>query len=76
MAPVKAAARQAQSSSATRPARADDLAVVQVDQGLEDRLHGPLVQDPAEVLHRRRGGMGDSRRAHAGLIDQRPAWVE
>jgi hypothetical protein len=24
---------------------AEDMAVVQVDQGLEDRLHGPLVRD-------------------------------
>jgi hypothetical protein len=36
------------------------MAVLEVDQRLEQRLDGPLVQDPAEVLHRGRRGMGDS----------------
>jgi hypothetical protein len=26
------------------------VALVEVDHGLEDRLHGPLVEDPAEVV--------------------------
>jgi len=52
---------------------AEDVTVVEIDHGLEDRLHGPLVEDPAEVLGRRRGGMGDSRRTHGGLIDHWPA---
>jgi hypothetical protein len=49
------------------------MAALQVDQGLEERLHDPLVEDPAEVLLRRRGGVRDSRRKHGGLIDHRAA---
>ena len=55
---------------------AEDVAALQVDEGLEQRLHGPLVEDPEEVLHRRREGVGDSRRTHGDLIDHRPAQVE
>ena len=44
--------------------------------GVARRLDGPLVQDPAEVLHHGRGGVGNSKRAHGGLIDRRPARVE
>jgi hypothetical protein len=52
------------------------VAGLEVDQRLEQRLDGPLVQDPAEVLRRRRGGVGDFGRAHGGLIDHHPARVE
>ena len=55
---------------------ADDMAVVQVDQRLEDRLHGPDVQDPGEILHRAGAGGGGSGRRHGRLIDRRRARVE
>jgi hypothetical protein len=47
-----------------------------VDRRLDQRLHGPRVEDTAEVLLRGRGGVGDSGRGHGGLIDHRTARVE
>jgi hypothetical protein len=49
------------------------VAGLEVDQGLEQRLDGPLVEDPAEVLGGRRGRVGDFGRAHGGLIDRHPS---